>query len=96
MLSRSIFCRSAAVTNRVVLRSSESGGPNGVSTTTGLPFSYCLSVHTDKNLLDVHRSSEPGGPNGASTTTGLPFSHWPSAHADKKRKRRTASSLYYA
>ena len=71
MLSRSIFCRSAAVTNRVVLRSSEPGGPNGVSTTTGLPVSHWPSAHADKKrkrqaassliLLDMCRSNDSSG-----------------------------------
>ena len=57
--------------NRVVLRSSESGGPNGVTTTTDQSVPHWLSAHADKKrkqqaassliLLDMCRRNDSSG-----------------------------------
>ena len=60
-------------------------GPNGLTTTTGQPVSYCqqrlAAKRGSRNLLPLkyllvnNRSYEPGMPNSLTTTAGLPVSY---------------------
>ena len=60
-------------------------GPNGLTTTTGQPVSYCQrrlaakrgsrNLLPLKNMMVVIGSDEPGGPSGLITTTGQSVSY---------------------